>query len=152
MRQSVSLRWHSFSSSTRIGLPATLLVLLGRKCNSMQKEPGFLPWAMNDWNCKHHTSHYAWKTGFYSRSLLPASDTSLKHQLHMLLFLLGLLLICIIIRKLLPIPNEQRRFKHVPSRENRWFISLTGRKDWHMLSILYPLLWSYKASSVGKDH
>lgn len=118
----------------------------------MQNESGFLPWALNYWTCKHCTWHYSWKTGLSSRSLLPASVANLKPQLHMLLFLLGLLLICIIIRKLLPIPNEQRGFKHLPSRENRWFISLTGRKDWHMLSILYPLLWSYKASSIGKDH
>lgn len=66
--------------------------------------------------------------------------------------LLGLLLICITMRKLLPLPHEQRGFKHLPSGENRWFISLAGRKDWHMLNILYPGLWSYKASSVGKDH
>lgn len=109
-------------------------------------------WTLSFSSFKYNPLHYSWRKGLPSRSLLSASIANMKHQLQMLLFLLGLLLICIIIRKLLPIPNEQRGFKHLPSRENRWFISLTGRKDWHMLSILYSLLWSYKASSVGKDH
>lgn len=152
MSQIVSLRWHSSSSRVCSGLPAMSLVPLGRKCDPVQNETGFLPWALNYWNCKHCSLRYSWKTGLSSRSFLPASVACLKHQMHMLLFLLGLLLICIVIRKLFPIHNEQRGFKHLPSRENRWFISLTGRKDWHMLSILYPLLWSYKASSVGKDY
>lgn len=94
--------------------------------------------------------HYSWKTGLPSRSLLPAAVV--KHQLHRATLLAGIVLICITMRKLLPLPHEQRGFKHLPSGENRWFISLAGRKDWHMLNILYPGLWSYKASSVGKDH
>lgn len=94
--------------------------------------------------------HYSWKTGLSSRSLLPAAVV--KHPLHRLHSLLGWLLICITMRELLPLPHQQRGFKHLPSGENRWFISLAGRKDWQMLNILYPGLWSYKASSLGTDH
>lgn len=150
MSQRVPLRWQRSSSRVCSGFPATSLVPSGRKHGLMLKEPGFLPgcWITGTANTVLCISHEEKA----SRSPLPASVDNMKHQRHMLLFLLGLLLICIIIRKLLPTPNEQRGFKHLPWRENRWFISLTGRKDWHMLSILYPLLWSDKVSSVGKDH
>ena len=59
LSQIVSLRWHSSSSRACSGLPASSLVPLGRKRDPMWNEPGFLPWALNYWNCKHCTSHYS---------------------------------------------------------------------------------------------
>lgn len=51
MSQIVSPRWHS-SSGACSGLPATPSVPVGRKCDPMQNEANFLPWALNYWNCK----------------------------------------------------------------------------------------------------
>lgn len=101
---------------------ATLLGPLGEAWPHV--EGNRLPtWTLSFWSFKYNILCYSWRKGLPSRYRLWVSIANMKHQLHMLLFLLRLLLICIIIRKLLPIPNEQRWFKHLPSRENRWFIS-----------------------------
>lgn len=101
---------------------ATLLGPLGEAWPLV--EGSKLPtWTLSFCSFKYNTLCYSWRKGLPSRRLLSVSIANMKHQLHMLLFLLGLLLICIIIRKLLPIPNEQRGFKHLHLRENRWFIS-----------------------------